>query len=49
MCRKNGEIRTFKTNASDTFSATPSQRQSSVGKAIEGVTANKASSHKTKL
>jgi hypothetical protein len=49
MCRQNGEIGTFKTNASDTFSATPSQRQSSVGNAIEGVISKEASSHKTKL
>jgi len=50
MCRQNGDIRTFKTNVSDTFSATQHKdKQSSVGNAIDGVIANEASSRKTKL
>jgi hypothetical protein len=44
MCRQHGVIGTLKKNASDTFSATPSRRQSSVGNAFEGVTAHEASS-----
>jgi hypothetical protein len=63
MCRQNGDIITFKTNVSDTFSATYHKDSTQLAmqlkvllqtkrphiKPTEGVIANEASSHKTKL